>query len=153
MSTPFHPHSHKVTRRKGSKITGEHGSHKVTWNVLFLKKIKTTPTPEYGTHDKVDDLIPTTQHHQQQTLVHQPLKTWMQKKWLLFILLLPCYLYAVFYCTNFVVTREKTIMQKRRRHRNQRWVTSKRPGKNANRIDATQIVLATGRTNNIMHIK
>lgn len=74
LSTPFHPHPYKVVARNGSMITAECGSHKVTRNVSFFKKIKTTPTSENETDDEVDDLIPNTYHHQEQTLVPQQLR-------------------------------------------------------------------------------
>jgi predicted RNA-binding protein len=69
LSTPFNPHPYKVVARKGSMVTAEHGSHKVTRNVSFFKRIETTPVTENETDDEADDPILSAQHHQEQTAV------------------------------------------------------------------------------------
>ena len=74
LSTPFNPHPYKVVARKGSMVTAEHGSHKVTRNVSFFKKIETTPVTENETDDEADDPIPSSQHHQEQIAVLPPLR-------------------------------------------------------------------------------
>ena len=74
LSTPFHPYRYKVVARKGSMVTAERGSHKVTRNVSFFKKIEAMATLENETDYEVDDPIPNTQHHQEQALVPQPLR-------------------------------------------------------------------------------
>ena len=74
LSTPFNPHPYKVVARKGSMVTAENGSHKVTRNVSFFKKIETTPVTENETDDEADDPIPSAQHHQEQIAVLPPLR-------------------------------------------------------------------------------
>ena len=74
LSTPFNPHPYKVVARKGSMVTAEHGSHKVTRNVSFFKKIETIPVTENETDDEADDPIPSSQHHQEQIAVLPPLR-------------------------------------------------------------------------------
>jgi hypothetical protein len=55
-------------------VTAENGSHKVTRNVSFFKKIETTPVTENETDDEADDPIPSAQHHQEQIAVLPPLR-------------------------------------------------------------------------------
>jgi hypothetical protein len=55
-------------------VTAENGSHKVTRNVSFFKKIETTPVTENETDDEADDPIPSAQHHQEQIAVFPPLR-------------------------------------------------------------------------------
>ena len=72
LPTPFNPHPYKVVARKGSMVTAERGSHKITRNVSFFKKIDTIPIPENEIDDEVDDPIPNAPHHQEETIVPQP---------------------------------------------------------------------------------
>ena len=39
MSTPFKPSSYEVTRHKGSLLIAQRGSHQITRNVPFLKRV------------------------------------------------------------------------------------------------------------------
>ncbi|CAB3982993.1 Hypothetical predicted protein [Paramuricea clavata] len=72
LSTPFNPSPYKVVARKGSMVTAERGSHKVTRNVSFFKKIKATFNPEDATVDESDDPIPHSQHNLKQQVAPPP---------------------------------------------------------------------------------
>ena len=69
LSTPFNPHPYKVVARKGRMVTAERGSHKITRNLSFFKKIESIPIPENETDGKVDDPIPNASDHQEETIV------------------------------------------------------------------------------------
>ncbi|CAB3977432.1 Transposon Ty3-I Gag-Pol poly [Paramuricea clavata] len=72
LSTPFNPSPYKVVARKGSMVTTERDSHKVTRNVSFFKKIKATFIPEDATVDESDDPIPHSRHNLKQQVAPPP---------------------------------------------------------------------------------
>ncbi|CAB4043738.1 Hypothetical predicted protein [Paramuricea clavata] len=72
LSTPFNPRPYKVVARKGSMVTAERGSHKLTRNVSFFKKIKATFIPKDATVDESDYPIPHSQHNLKEQVAPPP---------------------------------------------------------------------------------